>query len=107
MVSLFRADFEFHQQIWTLAGHPLLKDELVRISAPYFAYMQATIRQAPVPPTHFSATAIQHLRIVDYLENPSRWEVEEVLEGHFRSLDIPGMGPPDRHSPVLTASSPI
>lgn len=90
MVSLLRADFEFHQQIWTLAGHPLLKDELVRISAPYFAYMQATIRQAPVPSTHFNTTAIQHLRIVDYLENPERWAVEEVLAEHFRSLNIPG-----------------
>lgn len=90
MVNLLQADFEFHQQLWVLSGHRLLKDELIRISAPYFAYMQATIRQSPVPPHHFEITVLQHQRILDYLEDPGRWDVVEVLEEHFRSLNIPG-----------------
>ncbi|MFN0170083.1 MAG: GntR family transcriptional regulator [Bryobacteraceae bacterium] len=90
MVELLRADFEFHQNLWGLAGHPLLREELIRISTPYFAYQQATIRRTPVPPGHFETTALQHKRIVEYLEDPSHRRAEEILEQHFRTLGVAG-----------------
>lgn len=90
MVKLLRADFEFHQHIWGIAGHSLLREELIRISTPYFAYLQATIRQSPVPAEHFETTARQHQKIVDYLQHPGRYSVEDVLTEHFRTLGVTG-----------------
>ena len=90
MIDLLRADLDFHEYIRGLSGHTLIEEQLVRISTPYFAYMQATIRRDPVPPTHFVATAEQHLWIVKYLEDPTQHRVEDVICEHFRTLDVPG-----------------
>ncbi len=88
MVNLLKADFEFHQLIWSFSGHRLLQDDLTRISAPYFAYMQATIRSSPVPPKHFEITARQHKRLVEYLKRPAGQHVETLLQEHFQTLGI-------------------
>jgi DNA-binding GntR family transcriptional regulator len=87
-VEMMKKDYEFHRQIWALAQHQLLQETLVRISTPYFAYMQAVIRSLAVSPEEIKKSGAMHQSLIDYLANQRRLTAEKAIALHMEPANI-------------------
>jgi len=87
-VAVLRQDFEFHRYLWHLAGHRLLEETLHKISAPYFAYMQAVIRSLSLPLKEYQSTLKTHQLMVDYVGGQTQLTAEECIAAHMAPLKI-------------------
>lgn len=88
VVAVLTQDFAFHRCFWRLAEHKLLEDTLVKITAPYFAYMQAVIRSLSLPLKEYQSTLQTHQLIVDYVAGRSRMTAEQCVAAHIAPLKI-------------------
>jgi len=86
--AVLSQDSAFHHCLWSLSGHRLLQNTLVKITAPYFAYMQAVIRSLSLPLKEFQSTLKTHQVIVDYVAGRGRMTAEACIGAHMAPLKI-------------------
>lgn len=87
-IAVLSQDVAFHRCLWSLSRHKLLEETLVKITAPYFAYMQAVIRSLSLPMKEYQSTLATHQVIVDYLAGRCAITAEECIAAHMAPLRI-------------------
>lgn len=72
-------DYAFHVAVWDMAGRPLLKDMLMKITAPVFVYDSIVSDRYGQRPEELIADARAHQGMVDYLHGCTDLDAESCL----------------------------
>lgn len=100
-----KKDFEFHQFIWHFSRNRLLEETLIRISAPYFAYLHTLLGILVLRKQDWEGTIRMHALLVDYLAGRTSLTAEECITAHLECINPSGWHLLEESTPAQAVSS--
>lgn len=84
--NAIQRDFDFHREIWKIAGHKVLEDSATRLTTPYFAFLKMSKIRKGFQMESFYEGLENHQAMLDYLGKKSDKSAEWCVRNHFAPL---------------------
>jgi DNA-binding GntR family transcriptional regulator len=81
-----QCDFDFHREIWRIAGHGVLEENATRLTTPYFAFLKMSKIRKGFRMESFYEGLENHHAMLDYLAGKTEKSAEWCIRNHFAPL---------------------